>query len=118
VRRGDCAYIWDTAKPTDGVLAVAGSLTYGNVDSLEESLDERLPQDTGIRRLRADFGGVTECDPAGLAVLLTLRRHVDKLGIQVDLTVSPVLAAFLEQTGTGEHLTGQDGAARDRSRFA
>ena len=94
--QGDCAYIWDTANQPDGVLAVAGSLTYGNVDSLGESLDKRLPRDTDIRRLRADFGGVTECDPAGLAVLATLRRLVDELGIRFDLTVSPVLAGLLE----------------------
>jgi ABC-type transporter Mla MlaB component len=116
--RNDCAFVWDTASEA---LAVSGSLTADNVDLLASSLGERLPANTRLRRLRVDCAGVTECDPTGLATLLTLRRRADELGVEFELAASAELAMFLELTGTDGYLTGshatEGGSSRQRLRL-
>lgn len=101
-------HIWDTATPPTGALAVAGALTRGNADALRESIDTRLGDDTAIRRLRVDCGGVTECDSEGMSTLLALRRRADDLGVEFQLApASTVLTSVMARTGADLYLLGE-----------
>lgn len=110
-------YVWDTATPPRGALAVAGALTHDSAGTLLESTDARLDGDTGIRALHVDCGGVTECDFPGLSALLALRRRADALHIALDISpVSATLTTLMERTGLDGYLCGTpvDGAAGGR----
>lgn len=64
------------AAPDPAVHAIADELTIYRVADLRASLLEALGR--GVRQF--DLGGVTECDSAGLQMLLALRRSVQDAG--------------------------------------
>lgn len=88
-------------------LALEGELTIYQVAQVKPLLQEALSNSkAALAPLRLDMSAVTECDGAGLQLLLALARAAIADNARVELQkVPPNIAAIFERYGVSGHFT-------------
>ena len=84
------------------MITIAGELTIYQVAETRSLLQRALTEHDGSDQLMLDLAGVTECDGAGLQLLLAFSQAVSALGTDLVLCyVAPFLADLLGEYGLG-----------------
>ena len=86
-------------KKTDGevlTVALTGRLDTISSPQLEESLKEELD---GVRVLMFDLAGLSYISSAGLRVLLSMQKRMNRQGEMIVKNVEPVIMEVFEMTG-------------------
>ncbi len=92
-------------KNNDGnklVIAVAGRLDTNTAPELEASYKESI---TGIEDLVIDLKDLEYISSAGLRVILTMQKAMNKQGKMVITNVSPTIMEIFDITGFADILT-------------
>ncbi len=84
------------------MITIAGELTIYQVTETRSLLQRALTDHDGSDQLMLDLAGVTDCDGAGLQLLLAFSEAVSARGTDLVLCyVAPFLAALLAEYGLG-----------------
>jgi anti-anti-sigma factor len=84
------------------MITIAGELTIYQVAETRTLLQRALTEHDGGDQLMLDLSGVTECDGAGLQLLLAFSHAVSARGTDLVLCyVAPLLADLLGEFGLG-----------------
>ena len=83
-------------------LALEGRLDTGTAPELEKTLKESLP---GVSELTLDFAGLEYISSAGLRVLLSAQKTMNRQGSMKLVHVREIIMEIFEVTGFAEILT-------------
>lgn len=93
-------------------LALAGELTICSVTDFKALLQAKLCDHGDTGEITLDLAGITECDGAGIQLLLAFSRTAAVLGVRVVLSQVPAtLAAVLAEYGLGERFASRPSGA-------
>ena len=94
--------IQKTVENESAVFALEGRLDTVTAPELEQSLRETMP---GLRELTLDFAGLEYISSAGLRVLLSAQKVMNKQGAMRIKNVAETIMEIFEVTGFSDILT-------------
>ena len=94
--------IQKTVENESAVFALEGRLDTVTAPELEQSLQETMP---GLRELTLDFAGLEYISSAGLRVLLSAQKVMNKQGAMRIKNVAETIMEIFEVTGFSDILT-------------
>lgn len=94
--------IKSTQNGNELVIAVSGRLDTATAPVLEAELKESL---NGVKKLVLDFGTLEYLSSAGLRVILSTQKVMNKQGEMVVRNVNATIAEIFEVTGFSDILT-------------